>query len=359
VLLRGRAAENGAFLATNLLKATAFYGFDEIASWLREMRFVLDAVGAKFASYEADELSKARALLQQGGRRGRRAPAGGRRLARGAAAAIWRALVRGVRRAALHQPLRAEPRLERQEFLEVASYPHGEAWVVVHSGSRALGAAVYGVVAEARRFLSGGSEVASGEMALFYQRAFDALNKFAKLNLVLCALAVLDATGHETGVAEMQAAMRASPLFAPAIARAAATDAATLALLSGVVHNGVACFMNDELRTALFVLKKGAIDIDARRDGQRRRAARGRRLRYVDAGRRALRGARGGHPRGRRAPRRRVRPGLRVARRALLGPRRRPRARDQPDREALDLRRRGRLPQGGRRRRQHRARPAR
>jgi hypothetical protein len=57
----------------------------------------------------------------------------------------------------------------------------------------------------------------------------------------------------------MQAAMRASPLFAPAIARAAATDAATLALLSGVVHNGVACFMNDELRTALFVLKKGAI----------------------------------------------------------------------------------------------------
>jgi hypothetical protein len=129
----------------------------------------------------------------------------------------------------------------------------------VHSGSRALGAAVYGVVAEARRFLSGGSEVASGEMALFYQRAFDALNKFAKLNLVLCALAVLDATGHETGVAEMQAAMRASPLFAPAIARAAATDAATLALLSGVVHNGVACFMNDELRTALFVLKKGAI----------------------------------------------------------------------------------------------------
>ena len=144
-------------------------------------------------------------------------------------------------------------------FLEVASDPHGEAWVVVHSGSRALGAAVYGVVAEARRFLSGGSEVASGEMALFYQRAFDALNKFAKLNRVLCALAVLDATGHETGVAEMQAAMRASPLFAPAIARAAATDAATLALLSGVVHNGVACFMNDELRTALFVLKKGAI----------------------------------------------------------------------------------------------------
>jgi len=77
VLLRGRAAENGAFLATNLLKATAFYGFDEIASWLREMRFVLDAVGAKFASYEADELSKARALLEQGGAEGGGPPQGG------------------------------------------------------------------------------------------------------------------------------------------------------------------------------------------------------------------------------------------------------------------------------------------
>ena len=259
VLLRGQAAESGAFLASNLLKATAFYGFAELSDWLREMKFVLGAVGVKFADYEAAELDKAR---EQAAARAVAPPAPPAPL--------------DVPREALLPPfgalsyeesvvLRYVSRFAQSlgssgnHFLELAADPRGEAWVVVHSGSRALGAAVYEVVAEACRFLSGGFEVASGAMALFYQRAFDALNKFAKLNRVLCALAVLDATGHETGVAEMQAAMRASPLFAPAIARAAATDAAALALLSGVVHNGVACFVNDEARTVMLVLKKGAI----------------------------------------------------------------------------------------------------
>lgn len=248
-LLRGKAAESGAFLATNVMEAAAFYGFDELATWLDEMRTVMDAVGIMFASYERSELDKlggdresAKKLIP--------IPPG---------LSYEQAVVlRYISRYA--QSLGSSG----NHFCELSQDDGNKLWLVVHSGSRGLGAAVYNVIAEACRFMEGGYEVATGALAVFYQRAFDTLCKFAKLNRVLCALAVLQELGYETNARVLQDIMIASPLFQHAVGRFKDARTPTLALLGGLVHNGISCFVNDDTRTVFFVLKKGAIAMTRR-----------------------------------------------------------------------------------------------
>jgi len=132
-------------------------------------------------------------------------------------------------------------------------------WLVVHSGSRGLGAKVYDVIAQACRAVNDGFEVATGELAKFYTVAYDALNKFAKMNRVICAIAVLKELNYVYSVSTLKSVMAQSHLFAPAIEKCGAdsTGNAMLALISGLTHNGLKAYVNDVSKEVLFVLSKG------------------------------------------------------------------------------------------------------
>ncbi len=232
-LKRGKAAEEGTMLSQNIGKAMAFYGTEELPVWLDEMRDILTHVGitppAASADAECDGLTPEQAQTLQ-------------YIARYA------------------QSLGSSG----NHFLEMATDEQGYYWWVVHSGSRGLGARVYEVIAAACRLLTGGLEIATGPLAAFYARTYDALNKFAKLNRLLCALAVSNALGFSTDAPTLHAAMKASFLFEPAM-RAVGHDAdAMLSLMSGLTHNGLKAYVNDETRQVLFVLSKGAIAMTKR-----------------------------------------------------------------------------------------------
>ena len=275
-LLRGKAAENGAFLATNLVEAAAFYGFDELPEWLDDMRAILESVGTRFESYKRSELDKICQEHRNKNKTENKTEDKGKEqdLSRDAAAA----LVPRIEGLTFDQAivLRFISRYAQSlgssgnHFCELSvDDSDGKLWFVVHSGSRGIGSLVYSVIAEACRFLEGGFEVATGAMAVFYQGAFDALCKFAKLNRVLCALAALRELGYETRASTLQRVMCDSPVFSVAVGKFGGRSdtsgrAPVLALLGGLVHNGVSCFVDDASATVLFVLKKGAIAMTRR-----------------------------------------------------------------------------------------------
>jgi len=239
-LKRGKLAEKGLSNTAYLDEAVAFYGA-ELAPWLRTMGEVLAAVGLGPGPADPQE------VLAYVGRFAQSLGSSG------------------------------------NHFMELAADDEGGYWMVVHSGSRALGAMVYAAVAEACRLTADGFEVATGELARFYARAYDALNQFAKLNRVVCAVAALDAMGADTSAATLKAVMVATPLFAPCSTVATplfapcstvatplfapcstAAPCAAVALLGGLTHNGLKAFVNDERREVMHVLSKGAIALSRR-----------------------------------------------------------------------------------------------
>lgn len=233
-LKRGRAAETGESLSQNIEKAMAFYGTDELPAWLDEMRDILAQVDITYDTIHMSESECAGLTIEQ--------------------AKTLQFIARYA------QSLGSSG----NHFLEMATDDYGYYWWVVHSGSRGLGARIYEVIAGACRLLTGGLEIATGPLATFYARMYDALNKFAKLNRLLCALAVSDALGFSTDASLLHTVMKASMIFEPAI-RAVGHDAeAMLSLMSGLTHNGLKAYVNDETRQALFVLSKGAIAMTKR-----------------------------------------------------------------------------------------------
>ena len=234
-LKRGRAAEEGAFLSDKIHQAIDFYGFTELPTWLDEMRTILDMVGIPFESYNNinkvlyETLTEDQSVvLQYIGRYAQSLGSSG------------------------------------NHFMELSVDDEGYYWVVVHSGSRGLGAKVYQPIADACRSLTNGFEIATGPLAVFYAQAYDALNKFAKLNRIMCAVAVLHDMGYETGARTLKEHMKASFMFAPAMERVGDDSEAMLSLMSGLTHNGIKAFVNDTTKEALFILSKGAIAMTKR-----------------------------------------------------------------------------------------------
>jgi hypothetical protein len=230
-LKRGKAAEDGATLSQNISKAMAFYGADELGQWLDEMHDILNHVGLEIPNcsvpVETGLTEQQSQTLQYIGRYAQSLGSSG------------------------------------NHFLELCTDEQGYYWFVVHSGSRGLGSKVYEAVAGACRLLTDGLEIATGELAVFYARIYDALNKFAKLNRILCALAVADALHFATDASILHSAMRRSFIFAPAIDQVS-DEAAVLSLMSGLTHNGLKAYVNDEAKQVLFVLSKGAIAMTKR-----------------------------------------------------------------------------------------------
>jgi hypothetical protein len=229
-LKRGKAAEEGTLISRNIVEAMQFYGSEELTQWLDEMEAILTMVDIPIPSTAAtpgltqtqsDVLNYISRFAQSLGSSG-------------------------------------------NHFMELTVDEEGYYWWVVHSGSRSLGSKVYEVIAGACRLLSGGLELATGPLADFYAKAYDALNKFAKLNRILCALAVSDAMGLSIQASELHAAMKASFLFAPAMQAVGHDADAMLSLMSGLTHNGLKAYVSDEDKQVLFVLSKGAIAMTKR-----------------------------------------------------------------------------------------------
>lgn len=217
-LKRGKAAEAGTLLSRNIKEAMHFYGSDELTEWLQEMRYVLEMVGLET---EEDLLNYIGRFAQSLGSSG-------------------------------------------NHFMEMSVDDQGYLWWVVHSGSRSLGSKVYEAIAGACRLVTGGLEIATGPLAVFYVRAYDVLNKFAKLNRILCALAVSDALGFSTEAEVFHKAMKASFLFAPAMHAVGHDADAMLSLMSGLTHNGLKAYVSDKEKKVLFVMSKGAIAMTKR-----------------------------------------------------------------------------------------------
>lgn len=240
-LKRGKAAEMGAFLSKNIGEAIDFYGFAELPQWLDEMRFILDMVGIPFSSYDEAPTDSEDSVNAAG------------RLTRD-----QYVVLKYIGRYA--QSLGSSG----NHFMELAVDDEGFYWTVVHSGSRGLGAKVYEAISKAARILTGGFEVATGALATFYARAYDALNKFAKLNRVMCSVAVLQDMGYETSAPILKTHMKQSFMFKDAMTKVGHDSDAMLSLMSGLTHNGIKAFVNDTTKEILFVLSKGAIAMTKR-----------------------------------------------------------------------------------------------
>ena len=216
-LKRGRVAEQGLTMTTYLQEAIQFYETEELDAWLAEMTYVLDTLGIAYGDSVLDYIGKFTQSLGSSG----------------------------------------------NHFIEMATDDHQKNWLVVHSGSRSLGSVVYNEIAAACRSVTGGYEVATGKLAEFYTRAYSAVNQFAKLNRVICAIAVLDDLRLETRASALKDGMKRSEIFASAI-QACEDHGAMLGLLGGLTHNGIKAFVNDEEQKVMYVLSKGAIAIDRR-----------------------------------------------------------------------------------------------
>ena len=217
-LKRGRVAEKGLSTTTYLQQAIQFYETDELESWLAEMKYVLDTLGIAYGDGGVlDYIGKFTQSLGSSG----------------------------------------------NHFIEMATDDFNKNWLVVHSGSRALGSLVYTEIAAACRSVNGGFEIATGKLAEFYTRAYNAVNKFAKLNRVICAIAVLDDLYLEISATVLKESMKRSEIFESAIQHCGDNES-ILGLLGGLTHNGIKAFVNDTDKQAMYVLSKGAIAIDKR-----------------------------------------------------------------------------------------------
>jgi hypothetical protein len=243
-LKRGRAAEEGSYLSKYIRHAISFYGNTdkELTEWLDEMRDILEYIDIPFRSY--CDINSEGAETYEG------------------LTAEQSSVLRYIGRYA--QSLGSSG----NHFMEISTDEEGYLWAVVHSGSRGLGAKVYAVIAEACRIVNAANgfvcELATNELAVFYARAYDALNKFAKLNRIMCAIAVLYDLGFQISAPTLQQAMRESFVFKPAMEACGADGEAMLSLMSGLTHNGIKAYVNDETREVHYVLSKGAIAMTKR-----------------------------------------------------------------------------------------------
>jgi hypothetical protein len=236
-LKRGRAAEEGSFLSKYICRAIDFYGSIELPQWLDEMRDILEYIDIPFDSYKDDGETYENLTKDQS------------------------SVLRYIGRYA--QSLGSSG----NHFMELSKDDQGFLWAVVHSGSRGLGAKVYTVIAEACRIVNYTNgfvcELATGELAVFYARVYDALNKFAKLNRIMCAVAVLHDLGFEVETKSLHHHMRESFVFKPAM-EICGDGEAMLSLMAGLTHNGIKAYINEESKEVHYVLSKGAIAMTKR-----------------------------------------------------------------------------------------------
>ncbi len=228
---RGKVAEQGLSNNEFLSEAIEFYNNIELTSWLDELKYIFDILGIDIKNND----NKINGLTD-----------------------VQSQTLQYVGKFA--QSLGSSG----NHFMEMSKDEQNKYWLVIHSGSRGLGAIVYNIIADACRCVNDGFEIATNQLSSFYIRVYDALNKFAKLNRVICGIAVLKELGFEYKSNELKNIMKQSYLFAPAIEKCLNNEESILSLISGLTHNGLKAFTNDETKQVLYILSKGAVAMSKR-----------------------------------------------------------------------------------------------
>lgn len=153
-------------------------------------------------------------------------------------------------------------------FMELSEDDRGFMWAVVHSGSRRIGAMIYSCISSACKFMNNGLDMATGDLSIIYSKAYDSLNKFAKMNRAMCAIAVMKSLGIESRGSVLSKVLTDSWIFKEAVSKHIGVDeelkVSAQSLLSGLCHNGIKAFANKETKQVVYVLSKGAISVTTR-----------------------------------------------------------------------------------------------
>ena len=228
-LKRGRVSETQTTICEYMYDASSFYEAGELATWLTDMKDVLFKVGlwreaqkdrsGPFMDLDEDQHT----CLKYIGRYAQSLGSSG------------------------------------NHFLEVSEDDRGFIWAVVHSGSRRLGAMIYTAISNACRILNDGEEIATNELAALYNKAYRCLDKFARMNRCVCAIAVMKSLGLESNGTRLANTLRESWIF-----KDSARGDCSRKLIHGLTHNGIKTFVNHEKRLKVNILTKGAIAVSAR-----------------------------------------------------------------------------------------------
>lgn len=146
-------------------------------------------------------------------------------------------------------------------FLEMNQASDNRLYLVIHSGSRGLGALIYDRFSKICLMLFGTGAMAMGKYADLYNLAFSVLSKFATLNRLLCGIAVLKELGLDyDGEVLKNYLVEKCPLFKGL----QNYPQEVTQLIKGVTHNGIKCFYQEEEKKKIYVMCKGSIAISRR-----------------------------------------------------------------------------------------------
>ena len=224
---RGRTVEKGETVNEHMHEALSFYGDDDIISWIEDFIVIFKKIGMW-----TDIVSK----YKKGG--------------------IKHEDLSEDQDACLMYISRYCQSLgsSGNHFFELAEDERGYLWNVVHSGSRGLGAIIYGIIVSSCMILNDGVDVATEELCDFYRLAYDSLNKFARINRAMCAIAAMKKMGYAHDGETLSNISSKSWIFESA-------GDSCKDLLKGLCHNGIKAFVNKDTRKLLYVLNKGSISV--------------------------------------------------------------------------------------------------
>lgn len=237
-LKRGRVSENGECISELIYDALDFYDDDTVGPWLDDMKDILVRTGL-WKQACSDDVGPYKGLS-------------------------------GDQHTCLRYIGRYSQTLgsSGNHFMELSEDDNGFLWAVVHSGSRRLGAMIYSCVSAACRFMNNGLDMATGDLSTIYCKAYDCLNKFAKMNRAMCAIAVMKRLGIESRGSKLSSELTDSWIFKDAISQHCEVEeesrVSARSLLSGLCHNGIKAFANRETRQVVYILSKGAISVTSR-----------------------------------------------------------------------------------------------
>jgi len=125
--------------------------------------------------------------------------------------------------------------------------------VIIHSGSRGIGAKIF----DAINFLcvmQNGSGIATDKLSALYTRAYDLLQQVAFYNRFICCNAIL---GGIDGIVCDAEIIRDTLYNSKMLSRA--DPSIRHSLLKGMIHNGLSAFADDKTHRLAIILKKGSI----------------------------------------------------------------------------------------------------
>ena len=229
-LKRGKVAEKGLETSDYVFEACSFYDDDELKEWLDSMKEILEITGlwreAKNSTYDKNIKNISPDQLK---------------------------CLMYIGRYALSLGSSGN------HFLELTKDDNGYLWSVIHSGSRRLGAMIYSFFERACMIMND-VPIATNELSYLYSKAYYCLDKFAKLNRVMCSISVNKSLSIEFDGSILREHLEKSWIFNIEDLNSDSQKN----MLYGLTHNGIKTFINHENKEVLYILNKGSIAISKR-----------------------------------------------------------------------------------------------